>query len=265
MHDELIKFALNFLNCGYMSLKMLAPSFRNRFLRASENLGKGTDLLNVGCGDGEYNRKLSGSFTVTHGIDINEDEIRYASSIPGNSRFMVGSACEMPIRSGMFSSVCCIDVIEHIDDDMPVIREISRVMKKGGKLVISVPNRNFPFTYDPVNAFLRMFGKKLGVGIWGFGHRRLYDADGLSRALKENGLEVEEVQYLNSYFSGLVENYVSNVLYRFLKPKKGVRKEGREPPRALQRLTDVILDIDKRLFADSKVSIGIMIRARKVG
>ncbi len=248
-----------------MSLKTLAPSFMNRLMRAKENLGSGGCLLNVGCGDGEYNRELENGFEATFGIDVNRKEICYAAGASENSYYMVASGSSMPFRDGSFDRISCIDVIEHVDDDESVIREISRVTKKDGILLLSVPHRNFPFTYDPVNALLGIIGRKIGIGIWGFGHLRLYDERGLSRILRVNGFEIERVEYLNSYFSGLVEGYSSNMLYRFFKSKRGVSKKGqRSPPRVLQKATESVLSLDRRLFGSSKRSVGIMIRARKV-
>lgn len=252
-------------HCDYMSLKMIVPSFYNRMRRTSTNLGSGNILLNVGCGDGEYNRELSDNFEVTYGIDINRKEISYAAEMSENSYFILGNACEMPIPSNMFNRVSCIDVIEHIKDDESVVREISRVTKSGGMLVISVPHKNFPFTYDPINTFLRVFGRKVGIGIWGFGHMRLYNEQELSSMLERNGFKIEKIEYLNSYFSGLVENYISNVFYRFFKTKRRtVNRRQKKSPRIFVKMTETILDIDRRLFGESKTSIGIMIKARKV-
>ncbi len=45
----------------------------------------------------------------------------------------------LPFADGAFDLVCALDIIEHVDDDTAALRELSRVTRRGGTLVISAP------------------------------------------------------------------------------------------------------------------------------
>ncbi len=47
-------------------------------------------------------------------------------------RARVGSAAELPFADGKFDLVCAMDVVEHAEDDEPVLAELARVTKPGG-------------------------------------------------------------------------------------------------------------------------------------
>ena len=110
----------------------------------------------------------------THFIDLSAPAIRKLNARGGIATS--GDIATLPFRDGEFDLVAGFDVIEHIDDDRQVFREISRVLKDGGILVFSVP---------------------LHAGLWtGFdemvGHARRYAPDSLLALLAECGLTLEK-------------------------------------------------------------------------
>jgi ubiquinone/menaquinone biosynthesis C-methylase UbiE len=52
---------------------------------------------------------------------------------------MLGSATQMPFDEAQFDAVVALDVLEHIPDDVAATREIFRVLKPGGVLIVTVP------------------------------------------------------------------------------------------------------------------------------
>jgi SAM-dependent methyltransferase len=260
-----------------MSMKLAAPSYLNRLLRTIENAGKGKSVLNVGCGDGEYDIRLGGRFGNSVGIDIDRNDIYKASGRAAKSSFALADGCAMPFMDSSFEKVVCVDVIEHVRDDAGLLGELSRVVKRGGEVVLTFPNRSFPFTYDPVNAVLGSVSKAgthLPIGIWGFGHLRIYGMGEIRALLEKNGFSVVKTEYLNHYLSGLLENYMSTILSGFLKSpsgrnRVGAGKGGKGSARGshlsglFSWLAGRIIDADERLFGASKTSIGILVKAVK--
>ncbi|TXT56335.1 MAG: SAM-dependent methyltransferase [Promethearchaeota archaeon] len=55
---------------------------------------------------------------------------------------LCGTITSLPYRDQTFDLISCLDVLEHIKDDSSAIREISRILKKGGLVIITVPHRN---------------------------------------------------------------------------------------------------------------------------
>ena len=91
----------------------------------------------------------------------------------------------------------------------------SRVLKKGGSLIVSVPNERYPWTYDPINFISeRLFGRHASIGIWGFGHVRLYSRERIQKMLEKGGVRVSGVEHLNHYLAGFFENYISTMFHR---------------------------------------------------
>ncbi len=247
-----------------MSLKTLAPSYLNRLRTAIENAGSGRKALNIGCGDGEYDLHLSKRFESITGLDINRRDLSIAvQNRKKNSRYLLADGRRIPFRDRAFDCVICIDVLEHTEDYRRIISEIHRVLRKGSRLVISVPSREYPFTYDPLNFLLKPFGRHAPIGIWGFGHLRLYRDSEFRRELEKAGFRVEKTEYLNHYLAGLCENYLSTLFQGTAKAGNGSRRPG-SPPKFLVKLVGLLLRLDNKLFKNSRTSIGLLIRAKKV-
>lgn len=79
--------------------------------------------------------------------------------------------------------------MEHLEDDKKAVVELYRVLKKGGTLLVSVPNINFPFLWDPLNWMLmKLFNIHVNkntwwlAGIWA-DHERLYSEYDIKKLL----------------------------------------------------------------------------------
>src|SRR3990167_3457337 len=85
------------------------------------------------------------------------------------------------------------EVMEHLPDNIKCMKEVRRVLKKNGRLVLSVPHINYPFFWDPINWVLQRTLKihiKSGfwAGIWNQ-HLRLYTDKIVNSVLKESGFK----------------------------------------------------------------------------
>jgi SAM-dependent methyltransferase len=103
---------------------------------------KTTDtVLNVGCFNGLLERYfLNGKCAAYFGVDANEEAVQYASKHSPGGRFKVAYAESLPFADNTFDKVFCLDTLEHVNDEKKSLREIWRVLKPGGTLIISVPH-----------------------------------------------------------------------------------------------------------------------------
>jgi len=110
-----------------------------------------TRMLDVGCGDGTAARYLGGKAGVIVGTDIAAQACRVADG--HGMRTAVSSldgAC-LPFATASFDAVTCLDVIEHLLDPAHVMRELSRVLRPGGRCYVSTVNiRYAKFTWQLV-------------------------------------------------------------------------------------------------------------------
>ncbi|MCG2827563.1 MAG: class I SAM-dependent methyltransferase [Thermoplasmatales archaeon] len=183
-----------------------------------------------------------------------------------NINYSVQDAQRLAYNSNYFDFVISIDIIEHVPDSIKMIREINRVLKKNGQALITCPNYNFPFTYDPINRLLRLSKTKINFGAYGFGHYKLMNESELEKWFIENNFKIVSKRGLSKYLVGLLEMYWSGIMQKLLKEnslnqmsvkekKIEIRPGLKEPPMLF--ITDLIIKIDKLLFSKSRKSIGL--------
>lgn len=95
---------------------------------------------------------------------------------------------EIPFGDGHFDRIICSHVLEHVPDDRKGMRELRRVLKKGGVAYVMVPSEVRPDTYeDPAinTPELRLQHFKQAT------HVRIYSRDNFVERLRESGFEVD--------------------------------------------------------------------------
>lgn len=101
-------------------------------------------VLDVGGYDGFWLSRLQADSRVSVDIDF----------VPGFSgvAYLQGDGLRLPLRDGMFDVVFALDVLEHVDDERRFIAELLRVLRPGGRLILTTPHervRIFPGLLTP--------------------------------------------------------------------------------------------------------------------
>ena len=174
-------------------------------------------ILDAGCGRGVFSRELKKrDFDIT-GIDVDQEAIDYCkkSMDKTNEHYSVFKENIMELQSiedQTYDQIIATDVIEHVEDPKKAVESLYRVLKKGGKLILTVPTPKY--LYDaiiPVD-----FSKHLEE----IGH--------LSKGwFKEDGttfLENCGFKIINSHYYGFFPvRFFTEILY-FLAGVKGIKK-----------------------------------------
>ena len=166
---------------------------------AKLDLSPQTRLLDVGCGTGRHLLELSrypGRFV---GLDMSHEDLRifnYMLLLTNKERPVVAkiSAVEgdgelLPFADGLFDCVVCTETLEHVPDDRAVLRELVRVLRKGGVLVISVPDEHSERLLWRLSPRYRTTPG---------GHVRIYRRKQIARLLRDSGAEPFAIDFRHS-------------------------------------------------------------------
>lgn len=154
-------------------------------------------VLDAGCGQGRHSLELQRRQCRVVAMDVDLDDLRYTRYLlssgarqgPGGNRpetapaFVVvrGDALRLPFPAACFDRIICSEVLEHVSDPQLVAAELSRILKPGGFLAVSVPT---PFTEWAYRFASDDYFNSPG------GHVRIFTPRRLQRLLASEGLRV---------------------------------------------------------------------------
>lgn len=107
------------------------------------------DLLELGCGEGRGVELLAPLADSYIGIDKIKPVIERLEGKYPDYKFMSGVFPPFPFEDNSFDSIVTFQVIEHVGDDSGFIQEIHRVLKPGGRALITTPNIKMTLSRNP--------------------------------------------------------------------------------------------------------------------
>ncbi|CAN5682672.1 class I SAM-dependent methyltransferase [soil metagenome] len=137
-------------------------------------------VLDMGCGTGA-NLPVVARCGKPVGIDFSRLALTYAVARGGYAALLQADAGELPFSDATLDWVFAADILEHLDDG-PAAAEINRVLKPGGRAIITVP------------AFPALWGPQDDVAH----HRRRYTRSTLVQLVEGSGLEIRRLTFINS-------------------------------------------------------------------
>lgn len=184
----------------------------------------GQRLLDVGCGTGSFTVELGRSYREVHGVDVQHQLLRdfrariERDGLAGHFAHRM-SASSLGFPDAYFDTIVSIETFEHIAEVHTAAEECARVLRLEGELVLTVPNRLFPFE----NHGMRFRGREIHGRIpllpWipflhtRFSLARVYTVRTLDRLFQPHGFRREAVTWLWPTFE-----HGGNPAQRFLRP-----------------------------------------------
>ncbi len=141
-----------------------------------------TRVLDAGCGWGVTLKALERAGYFAAGLDVSRKALERLDR-PGRTLIEADLTKPFPSIQPLYDAVLALDVIEHLDDDRAAVESLSRLVRPGGVLILSVPALPDLFTeFDRVQ-----------------GHRRRYLPETLRDAIPGGLLNVEQVFWWGSW------------------------------------------------------------------
>ncbi|UCF71731.1 MAG: class I SAM-dependent methyltransferase [candidate division WOR-3 bacterium] len=213
----------------------------------------GRKILEVGAGTGRDGLKMQELGGNVFLLDYSEQSLRMIRTLANadTARMILGDAIDCPFRDGTFDVVFHQGLLEHFPVPGPLLRENNRVLKRGGFLIVDVP-QTFHF-YTLMKHLLMSFG------VWFGGWERQFTLDSLRNLLTVMGFEPVR-EYGDWSRPGIVYKIIRQLLLRL-----GICLPMY--PKYVSRLTEAYYRLQNRLrrkkiFLYTVLSIGVI--ARKV-
>ncbi|HTA13772.1 MAG TPA: class I SAM-dependent methyltransferase [Solirubrobacteraceae bacterium] len=116
-------------------------------------------ILDAGCGSGRNMIDLARHGSVT-GIELSDTSVALAREREVGE-VVEGSVLDMPFDDHAFDLTVSLDVIEHLEDDVGALRELRRVTKQGGALLVTVPAYQWLWSgHDEINHHHRRYNRR---------------------------------------------------------------------------------------------------------
>lgn len=132
-------------------------------------------------------------------IDIDKSKMEKAKKFLKKTKFIIDDVTKSKIKSNYYDKIVMLEVLEHLDKDEQVLQELSRILKKGGTIIIGVPNMHPLHLINPVLYFE---------------HKRHYSNSKLTRRLEKAGFKVQHLNVVETWT--LLANLYLHLFYKFV-------------------------------------------------
>ncbi len=226
VHDLLA--SLEEKNFWFKSRNEIIQELFKKFLGYNNN----KKVLEIGCGNGFVLKGLQSLKYQLYGSEIYLEGLKNVSKRISNVELFQIDATDMPFQEE-FDAIGAFDVIEHIDDDKKVMREIHKSLKSDGLLYITVPQYQWMWSY------MDDYAK----------HKRRYKRTELKQKLQDTGFDV---MFISSFVTIL---FPFVMLSRIMKKNKPIEEVTIDDvtkelilPSWLNKLFYQIMQIDRFLI-----------------
>lgn len=152
-------------------------------IQLAGNRGK---ILDIGCGSCIILTKLKGK---KYGIDADKKTLRIVSKKHPEIHLAASGAEILPFAENSFDTVICTEVIEHLKHPEEALKEMHRVAKKGGEIIISTPN------YRSVWPLIeRFWSRKANVRDYSKEHISHFSKKILKKMAEESGMRELKIE-----------------------------------------------------------------------
>ncbi len=138
----------------------------------------GAELLEVGCGAGDFSLHLAKLGAQVTGTDFSSKAIEIANlkraTQTSTAQFQVADAGELPFKDQVFDLVISCECLEHVPDPAKALTEMFRVLRPGGRLILTTENYSNGMLIYWLMAWIQRKPFNSGAGVQPIEHFFLY-------------------------------------------------------------------------------------------
>lgn len=194
-------------------------------------------VLDVGCGTGANASVLSSGGRRVAGVDVAALALSLGRADSHTTRLRADGRA-LPFLDQAFDLVCALDVLEHLDDDAATARELRRVLRPGGVLVVFVP------------ALRLLWGLQDEVSQ----HRRRYGRAQLRALVTGAGFRIERLTFFNTL---LLPAILAARLAMRAFPPRALRSENDLGGPIASRIAGLIFSAESAFVCRANLPIGV--------
>lgn len=188
-----------------------------KFERIAGLLGdtSGEHCLDIGADNGVISlllRKRGGDWTSA---DLEPGTVEAIQSMVGGEVYQIDSGAT-PFPDASFDTVVIVDFLEHIEDDLGFVREVRRILKPGGRLIVNVP-------HEKPRSIINRIRHRIGLTDAWHGHLRPGYSIAALRRMLQPWFAVEQVETYSRSFSEMIDTALNAVYLRMNRGTGGAK------------------------------------------
>lgn len=221
----------------FIGKRKIIFSILDKFYREKRDL----KILDVGCGTGIMLTHLKKYGDVT-GVDDSAIALSLCKK-RGHSQLFEAPVTQLPFGEETFDIVTCFDILSHqrVKDDLQALRELYRVLKKGGRIITSDPAYNFLWS-----------GMDVSEGV-----RERYTKKDLTEKMEDAGFRIERATYWNTFLFPLI--FTIRMIKNLILGKNKSSSDLGRVPLLLNKLLTLVLKLEAYLLRRIDLSFGVSV------
>lgn len=181
---------------------MKKPFAKNRidYIVNLINPNKKDRVLNIGISNiPEIEMKIENKVKECYTLDLDQDKLTKAGKFIKKTKVIYGNLMDYDFKDKIFDKVVILEVLEHLDQDKLALERISKILKKGGEIIVSVPNKSILHLINPVRYFE---------------HKRHYSNQDIIKLLENSGFKIEHFNLVEDW--RLMGNLYIHLFFKYI-------------------------------------------------
>lgn len=145
-------------------------------------------VLDVGCASGYMVSEISKHFPDAKytGIDSYDKAVTHGKKIYPHIKFKIANAEKLPFKKGDFDLLICYETIEHITNPLKALKEMKRVLKKDGTLILTMDSGSLLFR------MVWFVWENTKGKVWKGAHLHPFHHEELTEIIKKSGFKIKQ-------------------------------------------------------------------------